>query len=329
MRNQYIVSAYATSPSFYQWDPVAEAAYFERLAACPQIVGVEHPFLPHSDKYPLDWLLENIPNHWELVITLLPPFMQLSKSNPDVGLASLNESSRLLAISMIKELNQYVGQLNAAFKRKVVKAINFHSSPKNEKGHIRGDQHQLKKSLTEIISMDWFGVALNLEHCDAYSEASPETSDKGFLALKHEIEVIQEVGNFGIVLNWGRSAIELRSTKGPIHHIKAVAEAKLLKGFFFSGCTENASSPYGAWKDTHIPPQNFMDGQYLQNDSLLGAPEIREVLKLLNEHEVFLGVKILDPHPKRDLDRLAGLNLETIAAIRRVYTCTGVCNGQK
>ncbi len=128
-----------------------------------------------------------------------------------------------------------------------------------------------------------------------------QRADKGFLSLHDEIDVVQAVGNIGIVLNWGRSAIELRSAEGPLKHINLVMPHNLLKGFVFSGCTDNQNSPYGAWRDIHIPPKNFINSQYLRNESLLGKKEINQVLTLISNQDIYLGIKVLDASLTRDI----------------------------
>jgi hypothetical protein len=135
-----------------------------------------------------------------------------------------------------------------------------------------------------------------------------QRADKDFLSLHDEIDVVQTVGDIGIVLNWGRSAIELRSAESPLKHINLVMPHNLLKGFVFSGCTDNQNSPYGAWRDTHIPPKNFINGQYLRNESLLGKKEINQVLTLISNQDIYLGIKALDASLTRDVIRSIDLN---------------------
>ena len=55
-----------------------------------------------------------------------------------------------------------------------------------------------------------------------------------------------------LAINWGRSALETRSAKGALDHIRRAAEAELLGALFFSGVTADHPD-YGAWKDSHVP----------------------------------------------------------------------------
>jgi hypothetical protein len=256
MGYQYFVAAYPASPTATpassHWNPLIERQYFQALIDRAEVIGIEHPFYMASEKYNLDWLLETIPSHWSMMLTLLPTFMMAAKTNPYLGLASTREQDRSLAVKIMEQAAAYVAQLSQAFGRQIVKAIHFHSLPKNEAAGFRGHQEAFKKSLIEIKTLDWQGAALNLEHCDAYIPGQP--AEKGFLSLEDEIEALDEIGGFGLVLNWARSAIEGRSTATPLAQLKLAKAANLLKGFFFSGCTDDPRNAYGAWKDTHMPP---------------------------------------------------------------------------
>ena len=317
MNMAYFISAYATSPSFNQWDPLDERKYFQALASEPEVVGIEHPFFINSEKYPLSWLLENIPDHWSIIITALPAFMHEAKNNPLLGLASENEAGRRQAVQLMQAISQYSEKLNHIFNRKIVKAIHFHSLPRNDDVNRLGNKAALKQSLYDIQKFNWHGAELNLEHCDAY--IPNQLADKGFLLLKDELEVLSEVGGYGIVLNWARSAIEGRSVMTPLRHIELTQHAALLRGFFFSGCTDNPESDYGCWKDTHIPPKNFIESEYLRNESLLGAKEIKQVLNVL-DREIYYGIKILDQAKLKKLTQSIGLNIDTIRAINAVIS---------
>ncbi|MBN2689719.1 MAG: DUF4862 family protein [Gammaproteobacteria bacterium] len=315
MSAHYFISAYATSPSSDKWCPEDESRYFHGLANKPEVVGIEHPFLPQSDKYPLPWLLENIPENWSLIITALPEFMNLLKGNPYFGLASVVEKDRMAAVKIMEDISDYIRKLNRGFGRKIVKAVHFHSLPRNVVNEMRGSKQALKQSLREIKDFNWDGAELNLEHCDAY--IPNQIADKGFLLLEDEIEVISTVGGYGIVLNWARSAIEGRSVKKPLSHIEMVKNAGLFNGFFFSGCTDDVNSNYGYWRDTHMPPRNFINGDYLQSDGLLGIDEVKQTMQELNNYDedIYLGIKVSDLAADDNIDKKIGLNTETIDAL--------------
>jgi len=310
--NNFYISAYATSPSPRQWSSELEREFFVELAKNPQIIGIEQPLYLESNRYPLSWLQDNIPNHWNIVVTTLPVFMNLSKADPLLGLASKHEKYRSDAVRVIENINQQVQELNRMFSRKIVSAIHLHSLPSN-KDEIRGNSAALLKSLQEIKNMDWNGAQLNLEHCDA--QLPEQTADKGFLLLADELEVLDQVTGFGIALNWARSAIECRSVNGPIKHIQMAKQAGLLRGFFFSGCIDHSESDYGLWKDTHMPIQNFIESNYLPKESLLGAQEIQQTMSLLDD-SIYLGIKVSNLKIKKDVETSIGLNIDSMRAIQ-------------
>lgn len=315
MSNMYYVSAYATSPSFDQWNPVVESQYFYELAKKPEIVGIEHPYFLQSEKYSMNWLKDNIPNHWSITLTTLPTFMTLAKNNPFLGLASTQEKERNLAVEVMHKCSDYVRSLNQLFGRNIVRAVHFHSLPGSDRHTIRGNKLAFKKSLYDIQALNWSGAQLNLEHCDAYMPN--QTPEKGCLLLEEEIELLTEIRGFGLILNWGRSAIENRSVLGPLSHIHMAKASNLLKGFFFSGCTDIPDSHYGAWKDTHMPPNHVVSNRHLIQESLLGQDEISKTFALL-ERDHYLGVKVLNPSQKKTLEKSIGLNFDTIDALEFV-----------
>ena len=252
---KYFVSAYATSQVLHAWDEAAETLYFQGLIGDPRIAGIEIPFLLDREAYPIEWLRKNIPPHWHLTITSLPAVMQLGDKNSKAGLASNSEPDRKIAVSLIDKVRQYAERLQQAFGRPLIKSINLYSSPRNSAMTLQGSKEALERSLAEITKMNWGSIALNLEHCDAFTLEHP--AEKGFLSLTDEIEVLESVGSIGLVLNWGRSAIETHSTEGPLQHLLQALSHQLLRGFVFSGCTSDPQSLYGAWKDKHAPPQNL------------------------------------------------------------------------
>jgi len=312
MMQRYFVSTYVTSPCVHEWNPELERDYFQALAGRSEIIGIEHPFSLDSARYPLDWLVRNISDHWSMIITTLPVFMGMIKEDSYVGLASHREHERNSAVNVMEQISDYVCKLNQVFNRKVVSAVHLHSFPKNDDVELRCCKSALKQSLIDIKKFDWQSAQLNLEHCDAH--IPHQAAEKGFLSLEDEIEVLKDVGGFGIVLNWARSAIEGRSVLTPLTHIEQSQAACLLKGFVFSGCGDDPQSEYGCWKDTHMPPKNFINSEYLPEGGLLGRQEIEDTLALLNQ-DIYLGIKVSDKSDNRTLARAAGLNIDVIRAL--------------
>ncbi|MDR0270823.1 DUF4862 family protein [Paenibacillus sp.] len=313
--NKYLVSAYATSPCFDHWDPSVESNYFTYLSQNPHISGIEHPFFLNSNKYPIEWMLRNTPDHWNMALTILPALMEISKTNPDFGLASKNEIARSKAIALIEDVKHYVARMNQLFNRTIIGTIHIQSSPRNNDGILKGSQDSFYRSLQEIEQMGWGDIQINIEHCDAFNLRNPV--DKGFLPIEQELEIIKELQFYGMVLNWGRSTIETRSSVGPLKHIQLSKEH--LKGFIFSGCTNNSFSEYGEWIDSHIPPRNFIDSEYLKSESLLGYEEIKSTLCELNDKDIYYGIKVLDKNTDKHLERSIGINHDTIRAIEYVH----------
>ena len=112
MMQRYFVSTYVTSPCVDEWNPELERDYFQALAGRSEIIGIEHPFSLDSARYPLDWLVRNIPDHWSMIITTLPIFMGMIKEDSYVGLASHREHERNLAVNVMEQISDYVCKLN-------------------------------------------------------------------------------------------------------------------------------------------------------------------------------------------------------------------------
>ena len=93
--SRYIVGAYATSPNLVTWDEKSELTYFNELKKLPSIRGLELPFWGES-LHPFDdqWLLSNLDQNWENVITCVPGTMKSLENNPRFGLASIDDNSR-------------------------------------------------------------------------------------------------------------------------------------------------------------------------------------------------------------------------------------------
>lgn len=309
----YYVSAYASSPSPAHWAPELEAQYFSALSTDKRIVGIEQPFYPDAQRYPLSWLREHIPAHWHMCITAVPLFMRLSQDNPHIGIASADVEGRHIAIKYIEAINHYVDELNQAFSRPIVKAIHIQTFPRQPAGH--STPAALMASLETIHQMPWQHTELNIEHCDAYRAG--QAPEKGLMTLADEIQVISEMAGYGIVLNWARSAIEYRNATGPLKHLDMAISHKLLRGFFFSGCDDQISSAYGQWKDTHMPPQNSIHGNFLPIGGLLNQEAVHAAWQRLAAYpsSPYVGIKITNGNARHDVETSIGLTMESIAVL--------------
>jgi hypothetical protein len=94
-----------------------------------------------------------------------------------------------------------------------------------------------------------------VEHCD--TAVAGQRPAKGFLALEDELDALDALrapAADGVLINWGRSAIEGRGPERVLHHIQQTRERGLLRGLMFSGCSASGVSRGGAWADVHLPP---------------------------------------------------------------------------
>jgi hypothetical protein len=198
--------------------------------------------------------------------------------------------------------------------RQAVKFIKIHTSP-NRLNATSSSVHSLKKSLEEMQSWYWDGAQLIIEHCDAY--ISGQTPEKGFLTLEEEILAIQSVNKnneckIGMSINWGRSAIESKSVEGPIEHINKIKKAGLLRGLIFSGASD-VESPYGKFKDTHMPPAKADKMTAFADSSLLTEKEIKKCL-IASEYQSldFLGIKFSVAPNDISLNKRVSYNQEAL-----------------
>jgi hypothetical protein len=222
-----------------------EPAYYEGLRALPFITGLEIPFY---GKPIGDGLLDP---RWNNVLTCIPGVMLELAQNPAFGLASGDEAGRQAALAFTERARQAVHGLNRHFGRAVVRAVEIHSA------------------------------RLSVEHCRVPGHAPA----KSFLALGEEIAALRQSQGAtpaGILINWGRSAIEGRDAAGPYAHLKLAGD--LLDGLMFSGAT-SADPLYGAWADSHAPFARECP------NSLLTEDRAKECLKILPPQS-FVGFKM-------------------------------------
>lgn len=247
-----IVGAYAASPAHARWDPAAEEEFFEGLEGIPEVRGLELPWTgslhPHDD----DWLHRHFPRRFDAVLTSIPGTMARLRDEPAFGLASQDPIGRVAALHDALEMRDAVRRLNDACGRRTVLAVELHSAP-SLVDPARGTADALRRSLGDLVESEgWDDATLVIEHCDA---AVPgQTAEKGFLTLEEELAALDGLPDaVGMSVNWGRSAIELRSADRVATQIRQVADSGRLRGLILSGASDVAS-PYGApWADAHLP----------------------------------------------------------------------------
>lgn len=268
MSRSWIVGAYAASPSGVGWDPALEARFFEGLRALPGIGGLEIPFFGSLHRHDDGWLPGQLRADWKLVLTMIPGVMNRLAEEPHFGLASDDESGRRAALEYAEAARRAVLAANRALGHKAVIGVEVHSAPQLGRDGVRSSPESLARSLSELRDRDWDGAGLWIEHCDRYRPG--QRPAKGFLAIEDEVAAIAESSGqveAGIVVNWGRSAIEERDAGAPHAHLRAARRAGLLRGLIFSGVA--VEDPlYGDWADSHAPFER----------TLLGAAETRQCL---------------------------------------------------
>ena len=154
-------------------------------------------------------------------------------------------------------------------------AVEIHSAPNTTKG-TPSSAEAFARSLGELLSWDWQGARLVVEHCDAPGPLGPPA--KGFLPLDGDIAAVRAAnaaalsakkaeskddasessdggggkdgrvrgreGPVGLCINWARSVLETRDPATALQHVVQAADAGVLAGVMFSGCTGDANSPY-------------------------------------------------------------------------------------
>ncbi|MBW4095036.1 MAG: DUF4862 family protein [Acidobacteria bacterium] len=250
---EWFIGAYAALPSG-EWDRPSEQRLLASYSAAPEFRGWEVPFSAELHAHDPEWFLKQLGDEAQLVITMIPVFMNRLQQDPMLGLASNDDGGRQRAVALVAEARNSVARVSEALGRKVVRAVELHSAPPAGNG---SSASHLRKSLQEIAGWDWCGAELLLEHCDAAVPGVP--GSKEFLPISEEIEVLTQLRSqlptqLGMVINWGRSAIEGRSAQTAVDHIAAAKAAGVLRGVMFSGCSDQDGAWGPAWSDVHLPP---------------------------------------------------------------------------
>tara|TARA_R110002126_G_scaffold75469_21_gene188391 strand:+ start:127 stop:1119 length:993 start_codon:yes stop_codon:yes gene_type:complete len=299
---KYMLGAYAASPNHSSWDPALETAFYNELKALPNLKGLEHPFLGSLHQHDDAWFLANIDPQWDYVFTCIPGIMNALGQNPLFGIASVDDAGRQSALAFMQQACAAIGKLNRHLGRQAVSAIMIQSAPARHKA--ASSEAALLASLETMLSWDWQGARIVIEHCDAFVES--HIPSKGFLALTDELNVLSQLNStlppeqqLGMVINWGRSVFETRTVAGAVQHINAAKAAGVLSGVMFSGVSDQDSA-YGAWRDSHQPPQqservkhgepgSWMTEQAMHN--CLAACDTPEALLVLGAK---IGIRPLD-----------------------------------
>lgn len=312
---------YATVPDPMSADARPDVELIRRARReIPSIGGLEIPYYgrAESEKYADAAVMDAMDAGWTHIITTVPAAMLHQKENPLAGLASRDAGGRAAAVNRIKGASDLIRKLNDKFGRKCVAAVQVCSSPSSAALDDRTTPESFRHTLEELCCHNWDGATINVEHCDAKTGRSLE---KAVLSLDDEICAIrganQAGSECGVVINWGRSAIELRDATRVVEHIDAAREAGLLRGLMFSGATDDVSSRYGAWKDSHPAASAGAGGEEGVPESLLTCDRITDALSIAGTTDrIFLGCKVhITADAGYSLDRAVALNRITGAAI--------------
>ncbi len=247
------VGAYAAFPSLHQGpQPELDSQFMDGLRSFPEIGGLEIPFFGETPDHLS--LLKSEDSKWSHVLTLIPGVMNHLKKDALFGLASKDDHGRLRALDFYREAHQALIETNNRLGRRAFSLVEVHSAPQlGKQGVVSSSTEALIRSLDTLRELDWQGAELAIEHCDAF--IPNQVPSKGFLPLDREIDAIQGSSGrtpCGILINWGRSAIEGRSAQTPLDHLLKVKKTGLLRGLIFSGATPT-NPLYGDWVDSHAP----------------------------------------------------------------------------
>jgi hypothetical protein len=292
--SKYIVGAYPASPAHRNWDLVLESDFFELLSNDTRIESLELPWLGKIHPHDVSWLHNNFPTNLKAVITSIPFVMgQLSKDS-NYGLASPSQDSRQKAISDVKVIFEAIKEFDNKTGRKTVSAIEIHTAPREV-----GNVDSLAKSLAEISNWNWEGTEILIEHCDAF--IAGQTPEKGFLSLGQEIAAIKSSdSNIGVLINWGRSAIEFRDANRVIEHVELAKDSGLLKGLILSGASDKQGSFGYPWIDAHHPFIASENNEFGDPDSLLTEGHAKAAIQITGQLP-YLGLKWVGQMTKQDL----------------------------
>lgn len=221
----------------------------------------------------------------DALVSAVPGTTTHNAADPDFGLASTDPDGRERALVWARKMADDVKALVA--DGHPIRAVQLHSAPTGRAG-----RSEFLASLTELADLDWGGALLWIEHCDAWVEG--QAPQKGYLTLGEELEILDELkavrpdAGWGLVINWARSAIEGRSARTPLEHIKVARASGWLRHVGFSSCSDVATAFGVPWVDAHLP---FAGTAHAPEGTQLDAELLGECLAACGE-DVTLGLKL-------------------------------------
>lgn len=279
----YIVGAYAASPTLHAWNPELEREYYDGLLALDTLRGLELPWIAGLHLHDEKWLLRNLPAQWDLVVTDVAGTVRRVAEDAGYGLASADPDGRAAALADVARMRDDVHRLVDNSGRASVIAVELHSAPRR----VGTDRRHLAQSLAEIASWDWAGGDLVVEHCD--TDVADHPPAKGWSTLQDEVAAIAGTG-VGLSLNWGRSAIELRDARAVADQVREASASGALRGLILSGAASEPSDFGAAWEDAHLPFARSEEFPRGSADSLLTTDRAAEAIAAAGDLQ-WLGIK--------------------------------------
>lgn len=267
-------SAYCVWPA----DGAGRTEFCQKLFSRDWVSGIELGYLDR-----LVWP-EGVPADATAIVTAIPGTTATNAQDADFGLASPDASGRGRALEFTRHLAAQVAAERA--NGRAIRAVQIHSAPTEFAA-----QEAFTVAMREVVAMDWGGAEVWVEHCDAWVPG--QRPQKGYLQLEQEIAVLAELAprfpeaKLGLVINWGRSAIEGHDTCTPLRHIKQAAASGLLRHVGISSAS-NQETVFGyPYIDFHLPPAGL---SVSPNGSLLGEEELVAAMRAAGQ--VSYGMKV-------------------------------------
>ncbi|WP_186816622.1 DUF4862 family protein [Cellulomonas aerilata] len=255
----FLVSVYPALLAPDPVDPGVVRDVYARLRDVPGIGAVELPLGPDGRIPDEDATLAHLAPHWDVVLTTVPGTMARA-DDPAYGLASPDERGGDEAVAHLRRCLETAARVDEALGRRAAVGLEVVSAPRRTPGDGDGPDRLLARLRGVLDGRPGSGTPLLIDHCDAL--VAGQTPAKGFLDLDEEIAVVAALradghAGTGLVVNWGRSALEARSVDGPVRHLERARSAGVLHGLVLSGCADRDSGFGPAWTDMHPGPADL------------------------------------------------------------------------
>ncbi|WP_104087504.1 DUF4862 family protein [Cryobacterium sp. N19] len=296
-----VVGAQVAQPD----DPAVRPEFATRILDLPGVSGLEIAFGSRTWRdHDAEWLPQALIEGSRNTVSLMGITMERASSG--FGFASVDEVCRLEAMQTAREARDFIERLHDKGSGTV--AILLQTAPTIDPSRVRDATNALTRSVNELISWNWSGASIVIEHCDARHVGLPFL--KGYLPLDEELRVVEDHGSaaLGVAINWGRSAIEGRDATTPIAHAELAAASGALRGLMVSG-VGNRDGPYGpAWTDSHPPARPTSARPLGEPTSALELAAIPEFLSAAGPNPLsFVGVKVAQRDLRTSIEDRVGI----------------------